>query len=43
MYDALLKEYRTLQSKKAKMTAELAVWARGSISVKTIIGKGVLL
>ena len=38
MYDALLKEYRTLQSKKVKMTAELAVLARGSISVKTIKG-----
>ena len=38
MYDALLKEYRTLQSKKSKMIAELAVLARGSISVKTIKG-----
>lgn len=38
MYDALLKEYRTLRSKKVKMSAELAVLARGSISVKTIKG-----
>ena len=38
MSDALLKEYRTLQGQKSKMLAELAVLARGNISVKTIKG-----